>query len=155
MSNCLWPQALHHTRVPCSSLSLRFVQTHVHWVSDAIQPTHPLSNSILMKVSAFVFLCITSDYKAWHVESPTHWVQSPDTKCSSLTAFGNSLCPTISLWAPHLVIIWPWVSHVIFFNIHLLAFWKMELSISSLTAIKNFGKDEMSQIQSCFVWYMI
>ena len=153
MPNSLWPHALHHTRLPCSSLSPRFVQTHVHWVGDAIQPTHPLSNSILMKVPAFVFLYITSDYKAWHVERPTYWVQSPDTKCSSLNAFGNSLC--ISLWAPLLMAIWPWVSHVIFLNIYLLAFWKMKLSISSLTVIKHFGKDEMSQIQSCFVWCMI
>ena len=29
-------------RLPCSSLSPRVAQTHVRWISDAIQPTHPL-----------------------------------------------------------------------------------------------------------------
>ena len=34
---------LQHTRLSCSSLSPRVTQTHIHWVSDAIQPFHPLS----------------------------------------------------------------------------------------------------------------
>ena len=42
MSNSLWPCGLQHTRIPCPSLSLEFAQTHIHWVSDAIQPSHPL-----------------------------------------------------------------------------------------------------------------
>ena len=33
---------LQYARLPCSLLPLEFVQTHVHWVSDAIQPSHPL-----------------------------------------------------------------------------------------------------------------
>ena len=39
----LQPHGLQHTRLPCPSLLPEFVQTHVHWVSDAIQPSHPLS----------------------------------------------------------------------------------------------------------------
>ena len=42
MSDSLWPHELQHTRLPCHSLP-EFAQTHVHWVSDAIQPSHPLS----------------------------------------------------------------------------------------------------------------
>ena len=42
MSNSLWPCGLQHTRLPCPSLSPEFAQTHIHWVSDAIQPSHPL-----------------------------------------------------------------------------------------------------------------
>ena len=42
MSNSLWPCGLQHTRLPCPPLSAEFAQTHVHWVSDAIQPSHPL-----------------------------------------------------------------------------------------------------------------
>ena len=42
MSNSLWPHGLQHARLPCPSLSPRLAQTHVHWVSDAIQPSHPL-----------------------------------------------------------------------------------------------------------------
>ena len=40
----LWPHFLRHTRLPCPSLSPWFAQTHVHWVGNAIQPSHPLSS---------------------------------------------------------------------------------------------------------------
>ena len=33
---------LQHARLPCPSLTLEFAQIHVQWVSDAIQPSHPL-----------------------------------------------------------------------------------------------------------------
>ena len=41
------PYGLQHTRLPCLSQSPclhKFAQTHVHWVGDAIQPSHPLSS---------------------------------------------------------------------------------------------------------------
>ena len=41
--NSLRAHELQHARLPCPSLS-EFVQMHVHWVSDAIQPSHPLSS---------------------------------------------------------------------------------------------------------------
>ena len=40
MSTSLWPHGLQHPRLSCL---LEFAQTHVHWVGDAIQPSHPLS----------------------------------------------------------------------------------------------------------------
>ena len=36
--NCSMPGLLVHHQIP------EFTQTHVHWVSDAIQPSHPLSS---------------------------------------------------------------------------------------------------------------
>ena len=42
MSNSLWPHELQHARPPCPSPTPGVTQTHVHWVSDAIQPSHPL-----------------------------------------------------------------------------------------------------------------
>ena len=36
MSDCLRPHGLQQTRLPCAS------PTHVHWVSDATEPSHPL-----------------------------------------------------------------------------------------------------------------
>ena len=42
MSDSLRPHGLQHARPPYHQL-LEFTQTHVHWVSDAIQPSHPLS----------------------------------------------------------------------------------------------------------------
>ena len=44
MSNSLWPHGLQHTRPPCPSPTPEFTQTHGHWVSDAIRPSHPLSS---------------------------------------------------------------------------------------------------------------
>ena len=42
MSEPLWPQGLQHTRLPCPSLSPGVCYIHIHWVSDAMQPSHPL-----------------------------------------------------------------------------------------------------------------
>ena len=43
MSSSLRPHGLQHARPPCPSPTPRVHQTHVHCVSDAIQPSHPLS----------------------------------------------------------------------------------------------------------------
>ena len=42
MSDSLWPHELQHSRPPCHHQFPEFTRTHVHWVSDAIQPSHPL-----------------------------------------------------------------------------------------------------------------
>ena len=44
VSNSLWLHELQHARPPCPSPTPEVCQTHVHWVSDAIQPSHPLSS---------------------------------------------------------------------------------------------------------------
>ena len=43
MSSSLRPHGLQHSWLPCPSLSPRVCQTHVCWVGDPIQPSHPLS----------------------------------------------------------------------------------------------------------------
>ena len=48
MSDSLWPNGPQHTRPSCPEghhQLLEFTQTHVHWVRDAIQPSHPLSSA--------------------------------------------------------------------------------------------------------------
>ena len=42
VSDSLWPHGLQHTRPPCPQQVLEFTQTHVHWVGDAKEPSHPL-----------------------------------------------------------------------------------------------------------------
>ena len=42
MSDSLRPHGLQHARPPVHHQLPEFTQTHVHWVSDAIQPSHPL-----------------------------------------------------------------------------------------------------------------
>ena len=44
VSDSLQPHGLQHTRIPCPSPLPELTQTHVHRVSDAIQPSHPLSS---------------------------------------------------------------------------------------------------------------
>ena len=44
MSDALRPHGLQHARLPCPSPTLELTQTHVHWVSDSIQPSHSLSS---------------------------------------------------------------------------------------------------------------
>ena len=43
----LWPHELQHVRLLCLHHLSKFAQIHVHWVSDAIQPSYPLSSSSL------------------------------------------------------------------------------------------------------------
>ena len=43
LSDSLWPHGLQHARLPVNHQLLELAQTHVHWVSDAIQSSHPLS----------------------------------------------------------------------------------------------------------------
>ena len=42
VSNYLWPHGLQHAR-PVHHQLPEFTQTHVHWVGDAVQLSHPLS----------------------------------------------------------------------------------------------------------------
>ena len=44
MPNSLWPHGLQHTRLPVQHQLPEFTQNNVHWVGDAIQPSHPLSS---------------------------------------------------------------------------------------------------------------
>ena len=44
VSDSLRPHEPQHSRPPCPSPIPRVTQTHVHWVGDAIQPSHPLSS---------------------------------------------------------------------------------------------------------------
>ena len=43
VSDSLRPRGLQHARLPFHHQLLELTQTHVHWVSDAIQLSHPLS----------------------------------------------------------------------------------------------------------------
>ena len=46
-------------------------QTHVHWVSDAIQPTHPLSSPLLPSI--FPSIRVFSNESALHIRWPKYW----------------------------------------------------------------------------------
>ena len=42
VSDSLQPHGLQHSRPPCQSPIPKVYSTHVHWVSDAIQTSHPV-----------------------------------------------------------------------------------------------------------------
>ena len=44
VSDSLWPHGPQHASPPCPPPTAGVTQTHVHWVGDAIQPSHPLSS---------------------------------------------------------------------------------------------------------------
>ena len=44
LSDSLQPHELQHARLPVLHQLLELTQTCVHWVNDAIQPSHPLSS---------------------------------------------------------------------------------------------------------------
>ena len=70
MSSSLWPHGLQQVTI-CFSISSRVAQTHVHWVSDAIQPSHPLSPLLLPSI--FPSIRVFSHVLALHIRWPKYW----------------------------------------------------------------------------------
>ena len=89
MSNSLQPHGLPH-RIPCPYDLLKFAQTHVHWVSDAIQPSYPLSSpsppAFNLSQHQGLFQWVSSSYQ-W----PKYWSFSfsinPSNEYSGLISF--------------------------------------------------------------------
>ena len=50
---------------------LELTQTHVHWVGDAIQPSHPLS-SLLLLPSIFPSIRLFSNESVFHIRGPKY-----------------------------------------------------------------------------------
>ena len=63
-------------------------QTHAHWVSDAIQPSHPLS-SLLLLPSIFPSIRVFSSESVLHIMWPNYWSFSisPSNEYSGLISF--------------------------------------------------------------------
>ena len=65
-------------------------QTHVHWVGDAIQPSHPLSSPLLLP-SVFPSNRVFSNEWALHIKWPKYWSFSfsisPSSEYSGLISF--------------------------------------------------------------------
>ena len=67
----LQPHGLQKPRPPVHHQLLEFTQTHVHWVSDAIQPSHPLSSLLLP--SMFPNIRLFSNESFLHIWWPKYW----------------------------------------------------------------------------------
>ena len=99
VSDSLWPHGLQHLRLPVLHYLLEFAQIHVHWVSDAIQPSHPLlcpSSRALNLLSIRVF----SNESALLIRWPKYWSFSfsisPSNEYSVLISFRIDLHSLIS-----------------------------------------------------------
>ena len=58
--------------LPVHHQILEFTQPHVHWIGDAIQPTHPLSTLLLLP-SVFPSISIFSNEWALLIRWPKYW----------------------------------------------------------------------------------
>ena len=67
-----------------------FIQIHVHWVSDTIQPSHPLS-SLLLLALIFPSIRVFSNESVLHIRWPKDWNLSfsisPSNEYSGLISF--------------------------------------------------------------------
>ena len=72
---------------PVYNQLLKLAQTHVHWVGDAIQPSHPL----LLLPSIFPSIRIFSNESVLHIRWPKYWSFSlsisPSNEYSGLISF--------------------------------------------------------------------
>ena len=67
-----------------------FVQIHVHWISDVIQPSHPLSPLLLLP-SIFPSIRVFSHESPLHIRWPKYWCLSfsisPSNEYSGMISF--------------------------------------------------------------------
>ena len=82
--DCSTPGLLLHHQL------LELTQTHGHWVSDAIQPSHPLS-SLLLLPSIFPSIRVFSNESVLQIRCPKYWSFSfsigPSNEYSGLISF--------------------------------------------------------------------
>ena len=73
VSDSLQSHGLQHTRLPCPSPTHRDTQTHVHWISDATQPSHPLYHPLLLLPSIFPSIRDFSKESVLRIRWPKYW----------------------------------------------------------------------------------
>ena len=90
VSNSLQSHELSTPGLPVHHQLPESTQTHVHWVGDAIQPSHPLSSSSHLS-SIFPSIRVFSDESALRIRWPKYWSFSfnisPSNKHPELISF--------------------------------------------------------------------
>ena len=96
--NCSIPGLPVHHQLPKST------QTHAHWVSDAIQPSHPLL-SLLLLPSIFSSIRVFSNESALHIIWPKYWRFSfnisPSNEHPGLTSFRMDWLDFLAIQGTH------------------------------------------------------
>ena len=84
LMDCSTPGLPVHHQLP------EFIQTHVHWAGDAIQPSHPLSSPLLLP-SIFPSIRVFSNESVLRIRWPKYWSLSfsisPSNEYSGLISF--------------------------------------------------------------------
>ena len=65
------PQRLQHARLPCHHQLPEATQTHVHCISDAIQPSHPLSSTPPPTFNPSLFKWVGSSHQVAKLSAST------------------------------------------------------------------------------------
>ena len=90
MLDSLQPHGLQHARFPCITSTPRAYSRQVHQVSDAIQPSHPLSSPSPLP-SIFPSIRVFSNESVLCIKWPQYWSFSfsisPSSKYSGLIPF--------------------------------------------------------------------
>ena len=97
----LWdPMNGSMTGLPVLHYLPEFAQTHVHWVSDANQPSQPLSSPFLLP-SIFPSIRVFSNESVLHIRWPAYWncsfSISPSNEYSELISSQSSLVASYGL----------------------------------------------------------
>ena len=88
MSNSLWSHKLQHARLPCTSLSPRIAQTHIHWFGNAIQQSYlQMPPSLTLTLSQHQ---VFSNELPLRIRRPKYW------------SFSFNICPSVNIqsWFP-------------------------------------------------------
>ena len=105
VSHSLWPHGLFATSCSTSGLPVHhqfaeLAQTHVHWISDAIQPSHPPS-SLFLLASVYPSIRIFSNESALRIRWPKYWSFncniSPSNKYPELISFRMDLLDILAV----------------------------------------------------------
>ena len=73
VSDSLWPMNHSTLGLPVYHQLPESTQTHVHWVSDAIQPSHPLVVPFSSCPHSFPVIRVFSNESALHIRWPKYW----------------------------------------------------------------------------------
>ena len=103
--DCSTPRVPVHHQLPESA------QTHVHWVSDAVQPSHPLSSpsrpalNLSHNQGFFLFVCfLFSNESALHMRWPKYWSFSfnisPSNEHPGLISFSMDWLDLLAVQGP-------------------------------------------------------
>ena len=80
---------------------LEFTHTHVHWVSDAIQPSHPLSSPFLSAFNLFQLQDLLNWVSSSHqVAKDWSFSFSPSNECLGLISFRMDWLDLLAVQGP-------------------------------------------------------